>query len=139
MLVILRSFLPIVICLSVACKSGFIVVSAVVSFNVQINCLLLYLYIVLLFQIVHQNRYSNYLHKLSPFFVSGQLCPAGESNSCVAFPAWAKYPHQQIFTPFSSTVIISSSIASPGISLVSTIFLPSSSRSVVSFFDLFSL
>nr|DAY79834.1 MAG TPA: hypothetical protein [Caudoviricetes sp.] len=67
------------------------------------------------------------------------MCPAGESNSCAAFPAWAKYPHQRIFTPFSSTVIISSSIASPGISLVSTIFLPSSSRSVVSFFDLFSL
>nr|DAM59505.1 MAG TPA: hypothetical protein [Caudoviricetes sp.] len=76
------------------------------------------------------------------------MCPAGESNSCAAFPAWAVaailYPLSRIIdyrmvTPFSSTVIISSSIASPGISLVSTIFLPSSSRSVVSFFDLFSL
>nr|DAS65417.1 MAG TPA: hypothetical protein [Caudoviricetes sp.] len=48
------------------------------------------------------------------------------------------HPYRMV-TPFSSTVIISSSIASSGISLVSTIFLPSSSRSIVSFFDLFSL
>lgn len=45
----------------------------------------------------------------------------------------------RIFMPFSSTVITSTSIALPGISLVSVIFLPSSSRSTVSFFGLSSL
>nr|DAY69384.1 MAG TPA: LydA-holin antagonist [Caudoviricetes sp.] len=48
-------------------------------------------------------------------------------------------PFYRIFMPFSSTVITSTSIALPGISLVSVIFLPSSSRSTVSFFGLSSL
>ena len=74
----------------------------------------------------------------------GRTAPASHCRGTTGNPAshcrgTTGNPFYRIFMPFSSTVITSTSIALPGISLVSVIFLPSSSRSTVSFFGLSSL
>nr|DAY71926.1 MAG TPA: hypothetical protein [Caudoviricetes sp.] len=66
------------------------------------------------------------------------MCPAVESNHCASTPVRLSRPrpfrHQRMLMPFSSTVIISTSIASVGSSLVTVIFsLPSCLVSVTVF------
>lgn len=60
--------------------------------NCLLHIILLYSYIVLLFQIVHQKRYSNYLHKLSPF-----LFPANRtSDYAVSFSRGGLFACQEL-------------------------------------------